>query len=156
MAKPTTQKKNNGDNSGLNFDAQLWAAAEQAVPAPHHKTTEYNCARPEGLCLGLIFLKYISDAFEETREKLLFGFSDSKSEWFIKDEPQRAKAADNRAFSLSASSGERDGVRCREAALPPAVYKPACEECSLFNICLPKATGTESRAGRLTRDLFIA
>lgn len=37
------------------------------------------------VCLGLIFLKYISDAFEEKREQLLFGFSDPKSEWFIKN-----------------------------------------------------------------------
>jgi CRISPR-associated exonuclease Cas4 len=38
--------------------------------------------------------------------------------------------------------------------LPPAVFKPACEECSLFTICLPKATGGDSRAVRLSRDLF--
>ena len=38
--------------------------------------------------------------------------------------------------------------------LPPAIYKPACEECSLFDICLPKATGLDSRAARLSRDLF--
>ena len=38
--------------------------------------------------------------------------------------------------------------------LPPAIYKPACEECSLFEICLPKATGRESSAGRLARQLF--
>ena len=115
MAK--TQKTANG--SALDFEAQLWAAAEQAVPAPTCRTKEYNGARPEGLCLGLIFLKYISDAFEEKREQLLFGFSDPKSEWFIKDEPQRAEAAENRDFSLSASNGERAGVRCRIPQLPP-------------------------------------
>ena len=38
--------------------------------------------------------------------------------------------------------------------LPPAVFKPACEECSLFDICLPKATCVDSRAERLGRDLF--
>ena len=69
---------------------------------------------------GLIFLKYISDAFEEKREQLLFGFSNPKSEWFIKDEPQRADAAENRDFfSLSASNGERAGVRCRFPSVPP-------------------------------------
>ena len=52
---------------------------------------------------GLIFLKYISDAFEEKREQLLFGFSDPKSEWFIKDEPQRADAAENRDEYLAAN-----------------------------------------------------
>ncbi len=38
--------------------------------------------------------------------------------------------------------------------VPPAVYKPACEECSLFSICLPKATGVDSRAKRLTQALY--
>ena len=38
--------------------------------------------------------------------------------------------------------------------VPLAVYKPACEECSLFDTCLPKATCADSRAARLSRDLF--
>ena len=41
-----------------------------------------------------------------------------------------------------------------ESQLPVAVYKPACEECSLFNICLPKATEAESRNARLVHNLF--
>jgi len=40
--------------------------------------------------------------------------------------------------------------------VPAAVFKPACEECSLFEICLPKATAAESRAGRLSAALFKA
>lgn len=42
----------------------------------------------------------------------------------------------------------------RDPQLPPAIFKPACEECSLYEICLPKATGAGSRAQRLTRQLF--
>lgn len=38
--------------------------------------------------------------------------------------------------------------------VPPAIFKPACEECSLFPICLPKATARESRATKLTVALF--
>jgi CRISPR-associated exonuclease Cas4 len=38
--------------------------------------------------------------------------------------------------------------------VPPAVFKPACEECSLFEICLPRAAGEGSRAERLARQLF--
>ena len=38
--------------------------------------------------------------------------------------------------------------------VPPAVVKPACEECSLFDICLPKATSEGSRANRLAEALF--
>jgi type I restriction enzyme M protein len=93
--------KKNTNDSGLNFEAQLWAAADKM--RGHMDASEYNCARPEGLCLGLIFLKYISDAFEGKREQLLFGFSDPKSEWFIKDEPQRPDAAENRDEYLAAN-----------------------------------------------------
>jgi CRISPR/Cas system-associated exonuclease Cas4 (RecB family) len=38
--------------------------------------------------------------------------------------------------------------------VPPAIFKPACEECSLFEICLPKAAGEDSRAERLARQIF--
>ena len=38
--------------------------------------------------------------------------------------------------------------------VPQAVFKPACEECSLFDICLPKATGKSTIASRLARHLF--
>jgi hypothetical protein len=55
MAKRNNQKPSNG--SALDFEAQLWASAGQAVPASHLIMTEYNGARQEGLCLGLIFLK---------------------------------------------------------------------------------------------------
>ena len=39
-------------------------------------------------------------------------------------------------------------------SVPAAVFKPACEECSLFPICLPKATSEGSRAERAGRRLF--
>ena len=40
------------------------------------------------------------------------------------------------------------------SGLPPAVFREACEKCSLFEICLPKATAADSRAGRLAEALF--
>ena len=41
-----------------------------------------------------------------------------------------------------------------QGQVPAAVFKPACEECSLFDICLPKVTCADSRARRLARTLF--
>jgi len=38
--------------------------------------------------------------------------------------------------------------------VPPAVFKPACEECSLYEICLPKATENSDRIGRAASGLF--
>jgi CRISPR-associated exonuclease Cas4 len=39
-------------------------------------------------------------------------------------------------------------------AIPRAEFREACEECSLYNICLPKATGAGSRAAQLSGQLF--
>lgn len=96
MPKANNQKKSNGTDSGLNFEAQLWAAADKM--RGHMDASEYK-----HVALGLIFLKYISDAFEEKREQLLFGFSDPKSDSFIKDEKQRAAAANERDEYLAAN-----------------------------------------------------
>ena len=41
--------------------------------------------------------------FEEKREQLLFGFSDPKSEWFIKEEAERAQAAEERDEYVAAN-----------------------------------------------------
>ena len=38
--------------------------------------------------------------------------------------------------------------------LPQAVFKPACEECSLFEICLPKVTSLPISLQRAARRLF--
>lgn len=38
--------------------------------------------------------------------------------------------------------------------VPPSNYRKACEECSLFDLCLPKATGSDSRSQRFARSLF--
>jgi CRISPR-associated exonuclease Cas4 len=44
----------------------------------------------------------------------------------------------------------------RSSLVPAAEYREACQECSLFEVCLPKATGPDSRAGRLMGQLFDA
>ena len=38
--------------------------------------------------------------------------------------------------------------------VPSAVFQPACEECSLFDICLPKVTENPGRAERAASALF--
>jgi type I restriction-modification system DNA methylase subunit len=65
--------KSSTNSGGLDFESNFWAAADKL--RGHMDASEYK-----HVCLGLIFLKYISDAFEEKREQLLFGFSDPKSD----------------------------------------------------------------------------
>lgn len=38
--------------------------------------------------------------------------------------------------------------------LPKALYRPACEECSLFEICMPKAIENDQTTSRLARRLY--
>lgn len=60
--KTATTKKTNG--ATLNFEAQLWAAADKL--RGHMDASEYK-----HVVLGLIFLKYISDSFEELHAQLV-------------------------------------------------------------------------------------
>lgn len=61
-AKKSTHNGNNGANLG--FEAQLWAAADKL--RGNMEPSDYK-----HVALGLIFLKYISDAFEAKRAALL-------------------------------------------------------------------------------------
>lgn len=80
-------KKNNGANLG--FEEKLWQAADQL--RGHMDAAEYK-----HVVLGLIFLKYISDAFEEHRNNLDQQATDPQSEWYIKEEPLRYEFLEDR------------------------------------------------------------
>ena len=56
-------KTNNGSSANLGFEAQLWAAADAL-------RNNMDAAEYKHVVLGLIFLKYISDAFNEQYAKL--------------------------------------------------------------------------------------
>ncbi len=60
--KDTTKKNGNGANLG--FEATLWAAADKL-------RNNMDAAEYKHVVLGLIFLKYISDAFEERHAALM-------------------------------------------------------------------------------------
>jgi type I restriction enzyme M protein len=62
-------KKQNGATVG--FEETLWAAADKM--RGHLDPAEYK-----HVALGLIFLKYISDSFEELHQRLL---ADAEAEW---------------------------------------------------------------------------
>src|SRR3989338_7798384 len=67
MAKATA--KNNDSNANLGFEAKLWLAADKL-------RNNMDAAEYKHVVLGLIFIKYISDAFEEMRTKLIEGKGD--------------------------------------------------------------------------------
>ena len=55
-------RSGNGNGANLGFEEKLWAAADKM--RGHMDAAEYK-----HVALGLIFLKYISDRFEELRAK---------------------------------------------------------------------------------------
>lgn len=83
----TKQKTTNGANLG--FEATLWAAADKL--RGHMDAAEYK-----HVVLGLIFLKYISDAFEERRTTLETELSDPKSEWYVSEPEVRYRSLEDR------------------------------------------------------------
>lgn len=65
QAKKAAENKN-GNGAMLGFEQTLWAAADKL-------RNNLDAAEYKHVVLGLIFLKYISDAFTELHEKLLVG-----------------------------------------------------------------------------------
>jgi len=72
-------KKNNGGNLG--FEEKLWQAADKL-------RSNMDAAEYKHVVLGLIFLKYISDAFKELHEKL----SAEKSQGADPEDPDEYQA----------------------------------------------------------------
>ncbi len=58
------KKAANGTGANLRFEEKLWQAAD-ALRA------NMDAAEYEHVVLGLVFLKYVSDAFEEQHSRLL-------------------------------------------------------------------------------------
>ena len=65
-AEQKKRKSNNGNGAPLGFEAKLWLAADKL-------RNNMDAAEYKHVVLGLIFLKYISDAFDELHEKLIAG-----------------------------------------------------------------------------------
>src|SRR5487761_2447708 len=62
MAKATT--KNNDSTANIGFEAKLWLAADKL-------RNNMDAAEYKHVVLGLIFLKYISDTFDEHHDRLI-------------------------------------------------------------------------------------
>jgi type I restriction enzyme M protein len=86
-ARAKNKSKTNGANLG--FEEKLWQAADKM--RGHMDPAEYK-----HVVLGLIFLKYISDAFEERHSWLLAKAAEPKSDYYVKDERARYEVAEER------------------------------------------------------------
>lgn len=85
----------------------------------------------------------------------IFGVEIALGTVFHADSKRRREVeftAELRARTERASAALHELLLSEE--VPAAVFKDACEECSLFEVCLPKATGGETRADQLAAKLF--
>jgi type I restriction enzyme M protein len=85
------RKAKSASNGGANigFEEKLWLAADTlrgSIDAGEYKH----------VVLGLLFLKYISDAFAERRAALEVLAADPKSDYFVKHQKQRAALLEDR------------------------------------------------------------
>ena len=71
MAKPKAKTNDTGANLG--FEAKLWAAADAL-------RNNMDAAEYKHVVLGLIFLKFASDKFEERRKELV---AEGKEKWVL-------------------------------------------------------------------------
>ncbi len=83
---------NNGANLG--FETTLWEAANRL--RGHLDAADYK-----HVVLGLIFLKYLSDAFDEKRRRLEEEISNPSSQWFVEEERARYEVLEDKDEYLS-------------------------------------------------------
>jgi type I restriction enzyme M protein len=74
----------------------LWAAADKL-------RSSMDAAEYKHIVLGLIFLKYISDAFDERRAQLQAAFADEAHELHLPDTADHAEALEDRDYYAMAN-----------------------------------------------------
>lgn len=89
MAKKKRDTKSNKNGAALGFEATLYQAADKL-------RNNLDAAEYKHVVLGLIFLKYISDTFEERYNLLLSDSANPESELYVQNETARAQLADDR------------------------------------------------------------
>jgi type I restriction enzyme M protein len=95
--KPTYRAERSEPNGAtLGFEAKLWQAADKL-------RNNMDAAEYKHVVLGLIFLKYISDAFEERHAQIERGTADPASEWYVKEPQARYAVMEDRDEYLAAN-----------------------------------------------------
>lgn len=74
----------------------LWAAADKL-------RSSMDAAEYKHIVLGLIFLKYISDAFDERRAELLAAFTNEASDLYLPDAADHTEALEERDYYTMAN-----------------------------------------------------
>ncbi len=94
MARGKKSVKNGNNGATLGFEAVLWQTADKM-------RNNMDAAEYKHVVLGLIFLKYISDAFEERHAKLSKEVADPGSEYYVAQPRERYDVLEDRDEYLS-------------------------------------------------------
>ncbi len=89
MTKKKSDTNSNKNGATLGFEATLYQAADKL-------RNNMDAAEYKHVVLGLIFLKYISDTFEEKHNSLLQEFANPQSDDYIKEESIRYEVVEDR------------------------------------------------------------
>src|SRR5438270_8063230 len=92
--KAVKAKPANGATVG--YESELWAMADKLRGS-------LDAAEYKHVVLGLIFLKYISDAFEERRAELTLLCNDPRDDHFTDDPEQQQATLEDRDEYLAAN-----------------------------------------------------
>jgi len=87
-------KKQKQKDKDISFEDKLWKAADKLRKKVEVHEYKY-------VVLGMIFLRYVSFAFEERRKDLEEGFSNPTSKEYIKSEKFRKQALEDKDYYLS-------------------------------------------------------
>lgn len=79
-----------------NLERTLWSAADKL-------RSNMDAAEYKHVVLGLIFLKYISDAFNTRYDQLKLELEDAGSEWYVEEEGERYYNLNDKDENLSHS-----------------------------------------------------
>jgi type I restriction enzyme M protein len=108
--KTKNETAKDGSGARLGFEEKLWAVADKM--RSYMDPAEYK-----HVVLGLIFLKYISDAFEEKREQLELFSADPSSDLYVEEPELRYGVLEDRdeylAENTSGSRRKRAGAAFR-------------------------------------------
>src|SRR3989338_6365946 len=88
MGKERAQKLMDNTDKDLYFEKELWSAADKLRGNIDASDYKY-------IVLGLIFLKYVSDAYYNTKTKLLTKLSDVKGTYYVGNEEARKSVVED-------------------------------------------------------------
>ena len=113
MAKRRTSAQSEAASAAnVGYEAQLWQMADALRGS-------MDAAEYKHVCLGLLFLKYISDAFEERHAYLGRAVDDPKDEYYLPPSTRNPATPSPGCSRIRTSTAPRASSGCRPRRAGP-------------------------------------